>query len=150
MVQKIWKCQSEFFFSIKTLTHFEVRKSVYHFINGVFTMHFVVPGSHIYSSIGHFFFSNHWNYSSYKTLYIWTGALDGRENLMILGIIFNSAWKHMLWPLIWTVSLKWFRWGGDGSDEGSQDMASIRNKENYPSIISKYSLLYRALWTVLV
>ena len=33
----------------------------------------------------------------------------------------------------------------DGSDEGSQHMVSMKNKKNYPSIIIKYSLLYRAL-----
>ena len=27
----------------------------------------------------------------------------------------------------------------DGSDEGSQDMVSRRNKKNYPSIIIRYS-----------
>ena len=33
----------------------------------------------------------------------------------------------------------------DSSDEGSQHMVSMRNKNNYPSIIIKYSLLSRAL-----
>ena len=37
----------------------------------------------------------------------------------------------------------------DGSDEGSQHMVSMRNKENYPSIIIKYPLLFRALiWPI--
>ena len=33
----------------------------------------------------------------------------------------------------------------DSSDEGSQHMVSKRNKQNYPSVIIKYSLLSKAL-----
>ena len=36
----------------------------------------------------------------------------------------------------------------DGSDERSQHMVSKRNKQNYPSVIIKYTLLSRALWDV--
>ena len=53
--------QSEFFLSIQTLAHFKVCESVYDLINGVFTMHFVVPGSHIRRAIFHFFLSHHCN-----------------------------------------------------------------------------------------
>ena len=44
----------------------------------------------------------------------------------------------MLWP-----SSELSQW--DGLDEGSQHMFSMRTKKNYPLIISKYSLLSRAM-----
>ena len=53
--------QSEFFLSVQALAHFKVCESVYDLINGVFTMHFVVPGSHIRRAIFHFFLSHHCN-----------------------------------------------------------------------------------------
>ena len=37
----------------------------------------------------------------------------------------------------------------DGSDEGSQHMVSIRNKKNYPSIITKYSPIQSSASTII-
>ena len=66
-------------------------------------------------------------------------ALGKREYLMIVFLI--SHRKHMLWPLIWTVSSGQFRWG-------LTTLFLCRSKLS--QIITKYSLISRALEHVLL
>ena len=62
-------------------------------------------------------------------------ALDEKEYLMIIFLISHP--NHMLWPLIWTVSLRRFRWG--------VTTFILMQKLRLSLIITKYSLLSRAL-----
>ena len=63
-------------------------------------------------------------------------ALDKREYLMIIFLI--SHQNHILWPLIWTISLRRFRWG-------VTTYGFMPNKQKTMLIITKYSLLSIAL-----
>ena len=63
-------------------------------------------------------------------------ALDKKEYLML--IFFISHRSHMLWPFIWTVSLRWFRWG-------VTTYVSVQNYQKLSLIIIIYSFLFRAM-----
>ena len=81
----------------------------------------------------------HYNCTSQTTFYPkqvwWNRAVGKRAHLMIIFLI--SHWNHMLWPLIWTVSSRRFRWG-------SQHMFLCRINKKLSFIITKYSHLSRA------
>ena len=99
-----------------------------------------------------------------KLTKLWTTgprALNKREYLVIIFLI--SHWNHMLWPLIWTISSKLFRWGitiyeticcdpscepshWDGSDDGSQLMFFCRINKKYP-LLSPNTPSYLEFWT---
>ena len=63
-------------------------------------------------------------------------ALVKREYLMIFFLI--SHWNHMLWPLIWAVSLRRFRWR-------VRTLCFYAELPKLPLSITKFSLFSRAL-----
>ena len=54
---------------------------------------------------------------------------------------------HNIW-FQWEEKLSLSHW--DGSDEESQHMVSMRNRKNYPSVITEYSLISRSLIKVFI